>query len=67
MAGQGGLHRDASGLDVPDLPDEDHVGVLSQNGPKSGGKGESGLLVRLDLVDGWEDVLDRIFDGHHVA
>ena len=41
VAGQGGLHRDASGLDVSDLPDEDDVGVLAQDGAKASGEGEA--------------------------
>ena len=31
VTGERGLHRDAGGLDVADLADEDHVGVLAQD------------------------------------
>ena len=56
---EGGLHGDAGGLDVTDLADEDDVGVLAQDRLQSGGEGQTGLLVGLDLVDLGEDVLDR--------
>ena len=32
MPGERGLHRDLRGFDVADLADEDHVGVLAQDG-----------------------------------
>ena len=67
VPGQGGLHGDASGLDVANLADEDHVGVLAQDGPESGGEGQTRLFVGLNLIDLWEDVFHRIFDGHHVS
>ena len=66
MAGQRRLDRDPCRLDVPDLADEDDVGVLAQDGLQTGGEGQSGLFVRLDLVDRREDVLDRVLNGHHV-
>ena len=66
MAGQGGLDGDPGRLDVADLADQDHVGVLAQDGLEPGGEGEPGLVVGLDLVDRREDVLDRVLDGHDV-
>ena len=48
---EGGLHGDAGGLDVTDLADEDHVGVLAQNRLQPGREGQARLLVGLDLVD----------------
>ena len=66
MTREGRLDGDTRRLDVPDLADEDHVGVLAQNRLEAGGEGQAGLLVGLDLVDGREDVLDRILDGHDV-
>ena len=67
VTGERGLHRDASGLDVSHLADEDHVGVLAQDGLQTAGERDVGLLVDLDLVDAGEDVLDRVFDGRDVA
>ena len=66
MAGQGGLDGHPGRLDVTDLAHRDHVGVLAQDGLEPGGEGEPGLVVGLDLVDGGEDVLDRVLDGHDV-
>ena len=66
MAGERRLHGDARGLDVADLADEDHVGVLAQDRLETGGERHARLVVDLDLVDPREDVLDRVFDRHHV-
>ena len=55
VAGQGGLYGDPGSLDISDLPDENDVGVLSQDGAEACREGESGLLVRLDLIDAGED------------
>ena len=38
VAGERRLDRDPGGVDVADLTDEDHVGVLAQHGPQSGGE-----------------------------
>ena len=35
VTGERGLHRDARGLDVADLTDEDRVGVLAQDRPQT--------------------------------
>ncbi len=67
VTGERGLHGDARGLDVADLADEDHVGVLTEDRLEPAGEGDVGGLVDLDLVDGGQDVLDRILDRHHVA
>jgi hypothetical protein len=39
---------------------------LAQDRLQTGGEGQSGLIADLDLVDAREDVLDRVFDRHHV-
>jgi hypothetical protein len=67
VAGQGGLHGDASRLGVADLADEDDVGVLAEDRAEAVGEGDAGLLVDLDLVDRGEDVLHRVLDRHDVA
>ena len=66
MTGERRLHGDACGLDVTNLTDEDHVGVLAQDRLEPGGERHARLLADLDLVDLREDVLDRVFDRHHV-
>ena len=67
VAGERGLHGDAGRLDVADLADEDHVGVLAQDRLETVGERDAGLLVDLDLVDRREHVLDRVLDRHDVA
>ena len=54
VTGEGRLHGHARRLDVTDLTDEDHVGVLAQDRLQSRGERESSLVVRLNLVDGRE-------------
>jgi len=67
VARERGLDRDAGGLGVADLADEDDVGVLAEDRPEALGEGDAGDLVDLDLVDRGEDVLHRVLDGHDVA
>jgi len=54
------------GLEVAGLTDEDHVGVLAEEGPERGGERPADALVDLDLVDALQVVLDRILGGHDV-
>ena len=67
VPGERRLCRDSRRLHVTDLADEDDVRVLSQDRLQPGRKAQPGLLVHLDLVDGREDVLDRVLDRHDVA
>src|SRR5207302_9807401 len=69
---QGGEHQVAShsgpagdlrGFQVPDLADEDDVRVLSQDGAKGYGKGQTCVDVDLGLVDSVEVALDRVLHG----
>ncbi len=62
VTGECRLNSDARRIGISDLAHEDHVGVLTKNCLEAGGKGQAGLLVRLDLVDAGEHVLDRILD-----
>ena len=41
VAGQRGLDGDPGRLDVADLADQDHVGVLAQDRLQAGGEGEA--------------------------
>ena len=66
VTGERALDGDASSVGIANLADEDHVGVLSQDGFEACRKREAGLLVRLDLVDAREDVLHRVLDRRHV-
>ena len=40
---------------------------MAQEGAQRRGEGDAGRLVHLGLVDGVEDVLDRVLDGQHLA
>ena len=66
MAGERRLHRDAGGLDVAHLSDQDHVRVLTEDRLQAAGERDVGLLVDLDLVDPRKHVLHRVFDGGDV-
>ena len=63
MAGERGLDRDLGRLEVTDLADQDHVGILADDVPEPGGEGQADLRLDGDLVDALQLVLDRIFDG----
>ena len=60
------LDRDLRRLPVADLPDQDHIGILSQDRSERGRKGEAGLLVHLHLHDSRQTVLHRILDRDDV-
>src|SRR6266566_4285404 len=66
MAGERGANTDLRGLEVARLTDEDHVGVLTEEGAERGGERPADALVDLDLVDALQVVLDRILGGHDV-
>ena len=63
MAGERGLHRNLSGLAVAHFPDHDDVRVLAQDRAQGIGKRQIDLRVHLDLVDAFELVFHRVFDG----
>src|SRR5437667_387944 len=46
VAGERGLDRDLGRLEVADLTDQDHVGILAHDVPQTGGEGQPDL--RLD-------------------
>ena len=58
---EGGLDGDFSGLQIPDFTDEDHVGVLTQNGSQAGCKGNADVMVDLNLNNSIDVIFDRIF------
>ena len=53
-------------LGVPDLPDQDDVRVLAQNGAQSFRKGQLDVRIDLHLIEARIVVLDRILDGDDV-
>ncbi len=66
VTGQRRLDGDLGRLQIPDLSDHDHVGILAQDRPQPVGEGEVDLGVDLDLADPLELVLDGILDGDDV-
>ncbi len=56
------LDRDARGLVVADLADEEHVGVGAEDRAQPAREGQPGLDVHLDLAEARDLVLDRILD-----
>ena len=67
MAGQRGLDRDLRRLEIAHFADHDDVGVLAQDGAQHMREGQADLRLHLDLVDAFELVFDRIFDGEELA
>ena len=66
MARQRRFDGNLGSLEVPDLADEDDVGVLAEEASESGGEVEADLLARLDLVDPRKVELDRVLGRHDV-
>ena len=62
-----GLDGDLGRLQVADLADQDHVGVLAQDVAQAGGEGQADLGLHRDLVHALELVLDRVLDGDDLA
>jgi hypothetical protein len=60
MAGERRANCKLGGFRVPRLADQQHVGILPQQSPEGGGKGEADLLANLRLPDGVELVFDRV-------
>ena len=67
VAGEGGPDGDLGRLQVARLADEDHVGVLPQEGAEDPGERPPDVFADLDLVDALQVVLDRILGGHDVV
>ena len=53
-------------LKIPDLPHQDDIGVLPEDGAKAVGKGEANLRVYLNLINPFDVILDRVFHSHNI-
>ena len=60
MAGLRRLDRDIGGLEIADFADHDDIGILAQECAERRGKGETSLLVQVDLIDARELDFRRI-------
>jgi hypothetical protein len=62
MPRESGLDRDAGRFLVADLADHDDVGVLTQQTSQHGRERQADFFLHLELVDGGQLKLDRVFD-----
>ncbi|OPZ20232.1 MAG: hypothetical protein BWZ10_00728 [candidate division BRC1 bacterium ADurb.BinA364] len=67
MAGHGGVDGDVGRFFVAHFADHDHVGILAQNRAQAGGEGELPRRVDLHLLQPFDLVFDRVFDGDDAA
>ncbi len=67
VAGETGLNGDLYRLQVADLPDHDHIRVLTQDRAEPAGKGHVDLGVDLRLADAVQIVFDGVLHREDVA
>ena len=66
VSGQCCLDAEIRGLAVTDLSYHDDIRVLSEKGAQAVCEGHTRFGVCLCLVDAWNLILDRVFDGRNV-
>src|SRR5947207_10102843 len=67
MAGQRRLHGNLGGLLIANFADENHIGIVAQNRAQSARESQPGLFRDLNLIDAFELILDRVFNGDDFA
>ena len=60
------LHCDVRRFGVAHFTDQDHVGIVTKNGPQRVGKSETGARIHGQLYDAIKTVFHGIFDRHHL-
>ena len=65
VTGQRCLNRVFGSLEITNLTDQYDIWIVSQDASQRMSKGESDLLVDLDLVDPFQLILDRVFGGNN--
>ena len=65
MTCQRRLDGNLGGFRIADLPDENDIGVLPDDRPQAGSKGEIDFGVDLHLSDTTDPVFDRILDSYN--
>ncbi len=66
VSGHRCVHGRLRGLGIANLADQNHVGILTQDGAKHARKRQAGALVSLDLRDAVDLVLNRILDRNDI-
>ncbi len=67
MAGQRGLDGNTAGFQVAHLTDHDDIRVLTHDGAQRPGEIQADGRLDLNLVDAFELILDRVFNGDDLA
>ena len=67
MACKGGLDRRRCGVAISNFANEDHVGILPENGAKTGRKGHARSGVDVALDDSVKLDFNRIFDRDDIS
>ena len=67
MTCESSLNGDLSSLNVTHLPDHDPVWVLTQEGAKNAWEVEADRLMRRDLDDAIDVILDGVFCGEQLG
>src|SRR5437667_548345 len=60
VAGQCCPAGDFGGFGVPDLPDQNHIGVLAENRSEASGEGQAYVRIDLQLIEPRIVILDRV-------
>ena len=61
------VNADLRSFDVPDLADQNDIGILSKNCTQLGGESSTDGLVDRDVIDTVDHILDGIFQRGHIA
>ena len=67
VTGECGFDGDLRRFKVANLTDQNDVGILAQEGAKSGGEVQPDLFFHLHLVDARQIELDRVFRRHDIG
>ena len=67
MTGQRCLHRDLRGFLITNFTDENDVRVMAQDRAQAARECKAGFFIDLDLIDAFELILDRVFNGDDFA
>ena len=61
MTGLRCLDRNLRSLYIPNLAHHDDIGILAEKGLESYGKGQSSLVIDIDLIDAGQRYFRRVF------